>query len=106
MITIELFSRPGCPHCPPARVFITNFVKGKDNITLKQINTLTPEGQILAQKFNVMTVPTIFVSSDIHPQRIGFRGTPTENDLNRALEVITEKPKEEKPSFIKKLFKG
>ena len=104
MIHIEIFTSPGCPHCPRAHKFILNFVKGKD-IQLKHINTATTEGQLLAQKFNVMTVPTIFIYSEIHPQRIGFRGTPSENDLNKALEIINKEPEEPKPSFLEKIFK-
>lgn len=107
MITIEVFTRPGCPHCPPASQFINNFVKGKD-IKVKHYNTLTQEGQILASKLGVMTVPTIFVHSDTHQQRIGFRGKPSENDLNRTLEIVSKEPEEEKepkPSLLKKIFK-
>jgi len=106
MIVIEVFTRPGCSYCPQATQFINNFVKGKE-IKVKHLNTLTQEGQLLASKLGVMAVPTIFVHSDIHQQRIGFRGKPSENDLNKALEIVSkpeEKPKE-KISFLKRIFK-
>jgi glutaredoxin len=106
MITVEVFTRPGCPHCPPTLNFMKQFAR-KHNLTLKHINTITTEGQILAQKFKVMAVPTVFIHSKVHPQRIGFRGKPSENDLEKALEVVKQPPQEQekKPSFIKKLFK-
>jgi hypothetical protein len=66
---------------------------------------MTQEGQILSSKFGVIAVPTIFIHSDIHPQRIGFHGKPSENDLNKTLEIVSKKPEEPKPSFLKKLFK-
>lgn len=104
MITIEVFTRPGCPHCPPTYEFIKNFAE-KNKLNLKHINTMTTEGQLLSSKLGVISVPTIFLHSEIHPQRIGFRGKPSENDLNKAIEVINKKPEEEKPSFFKRLFK-
>jgi glutaredoxin len=96
MIIIEVFTRPGCPHCPPTYQFIKQFAQ-KNKLTLKHINTATTEGQLLSSKLGVMAVPTIFIHSDIHPQRIGFRGKPSENDLNKALEVVKQTPQEEKP---------
>ena len=84
---IEIFTSPNCPHCPPAKEFVENFVNGKD-IELIQVNILTSEGQELAQKFQIMTVPTIFISSESHQQRIGFRGIPGKDDWNKAVEMV------------------
>ncbi len=50
----ELFTRPGCPHCPPVQDFITN-----SELEGKSINVDTDEGMNLAAERGVFSTPTV-----------------------------------------------
>lgn len=50
----ELFTRPGCPHCPPVADFMAH-----SKITGNSINVDTDEGMSLAAERGVFSTPTV-----------------------------------------------
>ncbi len=106
--TIEVFTSPTCPHCPSAVKLAKELAKEMDDVKVIESSTATSQGQKRAQKYSIMTVPTVLVSGPSHPQKIGLQGTPPKSSLIKAVEVslgLRQWEKEKQKSFFSKLLK-
>ena len=62
--TVLLFTSMTCPHCPPAKTVLEQFSQQRDDVDTHNLPTHSAEGQKLAQKFGIMSVPTFVVYGD------------------------------------------
>jgi small redox-active disulfide protein 1 len=89
--TVNVFFSPMCPHCPSAKKLAAEVAKERADVEVKEINTMTNEGAVLAQKFGIMSVPTIVVFGEGQP--IGMTGTPSKGHFNKAIDIALGKDK-------------
>ncbi len=102
---IMLFTSPTCPHCHTAREVIKKL--DRDDFKFDEVSTSSPNGSKMAQKYGIMSVPTVFVKGPEHPEIIGLKGVPSERELNKSIDVCLGKDKfeQKKKGFFGKLFK-
>ena len=84
---VYLFSSPTCPHCHSARIFMSKYKKGRDDFIFKELSTAKPEGQKLARKYGIMSVPTFIIKGPNFPQPIGLRGVQSERTMNKYIKL-------------------
>ena len=84
-IKVEVFSTSTCPHCPAA---IDAAEKAKDKLgdaidveSVKIDDPNNPDNRQRAMDYQIMAVPTVVIDGEVT-----FVGTPTEEDLIKALE--------------------
>ena len=58
---VFLFTSPGCPHCPPAKIFIEKFKNTRDDFEYMELSLGSPNGVAQAQKLGVTSTPTFIV---------------------------------------------
>jgi len=81
---IVLFTSPTCPHCHHARAALISL--NREDVEFLEISTGTKEGAEIASQQEIMSVPTIFVHGPEVEETIAFRGMPTMNKLNEAID--------------------
>jgi len=103
---VYLFTSPTCPNCPPAKEFIRKFMKERNDFTLEEISTISPDGERKARKFEVMSVPTFIIIGKGYPHPIGLRGNQSFKSMNKYLDLSYGKEVKEESIFdsIKKIF--
>lgn len=84
---VYLFTSPTCPHCPPARKFIHEFRKTRDDFILNELSLADSEGREMANKFGVMSVPTFIIHGPNYPEIIGLRGLQSEKTMSKYLDL-------------------
>ena len=88
---IEVFTSLRCPHCPGA-VNLANKIKEKRNdVDVIIWSSATEQGLQRARQFNIFSVPTIFVRGPKHNEILAFQGTPSEERLNKAINITLGK---------------
>lgn len=102
---IYMFTSPTCPHCPPARKFMKDFKKERDDFELFDIVAGTEEAAEKAKEFNVNSVPTFIIQGPGYKDNIGIRGTPSKEKMNKYID-LSYGIEHKKPSFREKLNKG
>jgi len=102
---VYLFTSPTCPHCPPAKKFIHEFKKERDDFVLREMSTATKEGNKKARKFGVMSVPTFIIQGNGYPQPIGLRGVQSAKSMNKYLDLSYGLEKEEKKFSLRDKLK-
>lgn len=70
-IIVEVFTSPGCPHCPRALMMARQAEAQMQEITVKEVSTASQQGYARAMQMGIQAVPTIFVNG-----RIAFVGAP------------------------------
>ncbi len=93
---IYLFTSPTCPSCPPAKNFMSEFKKERDDAVFSEYSTITSEGRKLARKFNVMSVPTFIIIGPGYPTPIGLRGIQSTKSMNKYIDMSLGLVKEDK----------
>jgi predicted DsbA family dithiol-disulfide isomerase len=102
---VYLFTSPTCPGCPPAKRFIHEFKKTRDDFILKELSTATHEGSKKARKFGIMAVPTFVIKGPEYPQPIGLRGLQSTRSMNKYIDLSYGIGKEEKKISLREKFK-
>ena len=111
-VKIEIFTSPTCPHCPNAKKAVMKFAEGKDFIKVVETSTATNDGQRRARTYDVRSVPTLFITSQNYPDKIGYVGVPSDNGLKKMTDIALGKTgwdegkKEGLFSRIAKIFGG
>ncbi len=101
--TIELFTSPTCPHCPPAKMLAQKVAKERDDVKVVETSVATKQGSKRAKTLNVMSVPTVFVKGPEF-DRIGFRGLPPKDKLVEAIDIsLGLKEWEEPKGFFERI---
>ncbi len=89
-LKIEVFTSPGCPHCPTAvrvtRELMEENPELAERVRWKEMSTATPEGSRKAQAYGIRAVPTIIFTNK-RGERGGYVGAPSKK---RYLEIIEE----------------
>ncbi len=87
-VTIEIFTSPTCPHCPPAKKLALQVAKERadDNVKVVETSIMTKEGSEKAQSLGVFGVPAIFVKGPKF-DRMGFRGLPPKQKLLDSIDI-------------------
>lgn len=106
MLKIEVFTSPTCPNCPSAVSLVKEIGEEYKGVSIKQIDTSTRKGSKKAQKYGIMSVPTIILTSDKWDEIRAFRGTPKKIALeNMVREGLGMEPlKKESKGFLGRLF--
>ncbi|MBT3721513.1 hypothetical protein HN789_01825 [archaeon] len=97
-IKIEVITSPTCPHCPHAKNAVNKFAKDNEYIKVVEYSTATHEGRKKSQQLDVRSVPTLFISGPGSADRIGFVGSPSQNQLKKMVGIAKGEdnwPKEE-----------
>ena len=82
MVEIHVLKTKTCPSCLKVTTVIKKVADGMKGISVKETYLDSgPEGQKLALKYHVMSVPTIVIGG-----KVAFVGTPTESALRSAIE--------------------
>ena len=103
---IYLFTSPTCPNCPPAKIFIHNFKKERNDFILKELSTATTEGSRKAKKFGVMSVPTFILKGPGYSELIGLVGVQSAKTMHKYLDLSYGiEPEEEKKISLREKFK-
>lgn len=97
---IEVFTSKTCPHCKTALRFLKEYSQEHD-VDIVHFRTEKASEEVM--KYKIRSVPTILVSSPIHEQRIGFTGTPTKYEFDKAIGIVLGKEKPKK-SIFKRIF--
>jgi len=84
---VYLFTSPTCPHCPAAKEFIRGFKKTRDDFVLVDASVATRNGEKLAKKFDVMSVPTFVIRGPGYPRNIGLSGLQSEESMNKYIDL-------------------
>ena len=84
---VYLFTSPTCPNCPPAKEFIKKFMKERDDFIFEEISTMSRDGEKMARKFEVMSVPTFIITGKGYPHPIGLRGNQSSKSMNKYLDL-------------------
>lgn len=84
---IEIFTSPGCPHCPNALKLVKEIEGERKDFVLREFNTFYPEARERAKQFEVESVPTIFVRGPGHGEVLAIAGTPSKKKLNELIDL-------------------
>ena len=118
-VKVMVFTSPTCPHCPSAVVLAKKKEKEYKNnpeimLQSEELSSLNPKAMRLAQKYNVMSTPTLIFKNE-NGELLGKIGTPSEKTFDKmvrvsaGLEEESGKNNDEKKSIfskIKKIFGG
>ncbi len=88
---VLLFFSPRCGHCGRALEDMEK-IKRTD-IIYEKIDVTSPEGNELAQNFEIEAVPTYIISGPGFEDNIGLRGYQDSRTLNRYIDVALGKIK-------------
>jgi len=93
-----LFTSMTCPNCPPAKTIFEEMKKERTDIDLHSLGTHEPQGQRLARKFGIQSVPTFIFYGPGHEKPMGLVGVQSKNTLNKYINIAmgTEQLDEEK----------
>lgn len=110
MASVEVFTSPTCPHCPPAKTLAKDIAGSRGDVELKIYSTHEPEGSRLARKYQIMSVPTIIIKGPGSKDPIGLSGLPPRRSFEKAIDISLGKERwpDKKPSFfdkVKAIFK-
>ena len=103
-----LFTSKTCPNCPPAKKEFEKLKLERDDINLHNLMTNSPQGQRLAKKFGIMSVPTFIFYGPGHEAPMGLVGSQSLETLNKYADKAIgkqKKSKEKKGFSLKKLLK-
>ena len=107
---VQVFTSPTCPHCPPTKKLVETVANERDDVIYQEMSTATPEGSAGAQKYGIMSVPTIIITGPGSEQPIGIAGLPPRKGLEKAINISLglDKFKEEKEKIgiFSRLFKS
>ncbi|MFP4645406.1 MAG: thioredoxin domain-containing protein [Candidatus Woesearchaeota archaeon] len=108
--TALLFTSMTCPHCPHAKKVFEKVKGERRDSEFHNLLMNDPQAQLLAQKFNVRSVPTFIFYGPGHETPMGLVGVQSIETINKYLDIakgkreFIEKNTEKKP-LLKRLFK-
>lgn len=62
---ITILSTPGCVHCHEVKVFLESIQPEFPGLDIEEIDMLTPEGQALVEKHQIMASPGVFMDGEL-----------------------------------------
>ncbi len=74
MIKVTLIRPEGCAHCVAVKEVLNKLKEEFPDITVEEIDMVSPEGQALVQKHGIMASPGILVNDEF----FGFGGATEE----------------------------
>ncbi|MFH1107481.1 MAG: thioredoxin family protein [Candidatus Micrarchaeota archaeon] len=81
MATIELFTSPTCPYCPPAKKALSEAAEAlkAEGLEVEYVNydTRSPEGLRKAREYDIMSVPAAIVCGSRHKFLLDAFNLPT-----------------------------
>jgi glutaredoxin len=80
MVKVTLVTAQWCHYCPTAKK-VWRELKEKFNFEYEEIDYESPEGEKLADKFSIVSVPTTIIDD-----QIVFVGVPDKNKASKTLE--------------------
>ena len=83
MIRMQIVTSPGCECCEDIKTYIKDVQKDFPNLEVEIIDMITPEGQEMVQKHNILSAPGIIIN-----EKLEFMGETKEEDLREKLEKI------------------
>lgn len=83
MIKITLIRPDGCGHCVAVKKNIENLKIDYPEITLEEIDMISPEGMALVQKHHILSSPGILVNDEFFSM-----GGAKETELRQKLEEL------------------
>ena len=84
---IEVFTSPTCPHCPGAKKAVEEVVSKRDDVSYRELSTVTKEGSEKAKAFQIYSVPTIFIKGPAVDEILAIRGVPSIEKLNELIDI-------------------
>lgn len=105
---IEVFTSLTCPHCPHAKKVALKVSKDRDDVKIVETSIATKQGQKRSRSFQIRSVPTLIITGPGSDENIGYVGTPSENQLNKMINIALGKEEwkqENNESFFQKVAK-
>lgn len=99
-----LFTSRTCPNCPAAKKEFEKLKRERVDAELHELETHTPQGQKLAKKFGIMSVPTFIFYGPGHKNPMGLAGSQSIETLNKYVDKALGINLEKEKFSIKKLF--
>ena len=93
---VYLFYSPMCPHCPPARQFMREFINERNDFDFIELRAGTQEAAEKAKEFDIVSSPTFIIQGPAIDYNIGQAGTPSREAMNRHLDIALGIRKESK----------
>jgi glutaredoxin len=90
---IEVFTSPTCPFCPGALKAAKEMAKDMPEIKVVETSTGTEQGRRRAEHNDVRSVPTLFITGNGYPDRIGYIGVPSKDKLKKIVNIAMGKEK-------------
>jgi len=79
MKKVQLVYTKHCAYCPPAKALFKE-LKQKHTFDYEEIDATSEEGQMLTQKFDIMSVPAIIIDN-----KLAFVGLPPKEKAEAAV---------------------
>ena len=79
MTKVQVVYTKMCPHCPAAKELFRD-LKKELKFDYEEVDATTDEGQKIAQKHNIMAVPSIIIND-----RLTFVGVPSREKAIQAI---------------------
>lgn len=64
MIKVTLIRPGGCSHCEAVKATLEEMKSDYPDITIEEIDMVTPEGQEMVKKYNILSSPGILVNDE------------------------------------------
>lgn len=75
MVKVQLVYTKHCVYCPAAKSLFKDLKKNY-KFDYEEIDAMSPEGQEIVSKFNIMSVPSIIIDN-----KLAFTGVPTKDKV-------------------------
>lgn len=85
MIKVTLIRPDGCSHCKAVKVTLEDMKSDYPDITIEDVDMLTPEGQEMVKKYGILSSPGILVNDEF----FAFGGA-TEDQFRKKFEELKQ----------------
>ncbi len=82
-IEIILVTRKGCVHCSQAKGILKKIKSDYPNLSVSEVDIITPKGQKLVGKYGIMSSPGIIINGKLFSM-----GGTTEKELRKKLDGL------------------
>lgn len=83
MINLTLVTREGCIHCAQTKELLKKIQPDYPNLTVEEVDMLTPKGQELVSTYSIMSSPGIIINGELFSM-----GGTTEKELRFVLSTL------------------
>jgi glutaredoxin len=83
-LEIKVFTMKTCPNCPAAKQ-LAKEVSDKFNVTYKEVDISTPDGEIEGLMYQIMSTPSLAIDDDVIARGKLITREELENEVRKRL---------------------